>query len=160
MPPPVSAPTCLISNRRVNGLLGREVSGTKVLIARSGFRADRRGVGLDLQVFGRYTQPMSEQINDTGPMPSETTEPLRRAIGERYLTYALSTIMHRALPDALWSTQKAESEDGSIDDSYRGWNFLHKTRKHNKTPFNCIQNARHLQRTWNVMMLYRMQTAF
>jgi len=27
-------------------------------------------------------------------------EPLRRAIGERYLTYALSTIMNRALPDA------------------------------------------------------------
>ena len=27
-------------------------------------------------------------------------EPLRRAIGERYLQYALSTIMHRALPDA------------------------------------------------------------
>ncbi len=26
-------------------------------------------------------------------------EPLRRAIGDRYLTYALSTIMHRALPD-------------------------------------------------------------
>ena len=34
----------------------------------------------------------------TGPM--EVSEPLRRAIGERYLTYALSTIMHRALPDA------------------------------------------------------------
>ena len=34
-------------------------------------------------------------------MPSnEVSEPLRRAIGERYLTYALSTIMHRALPDA------------------------------------------------------------
>ncbi|MHA6263192.1 DNA topoisomerase IV subunit A [Arenibacterium sp. CAU 1754] len=32
--------------------------------------------------------------------PSEVLEPLRRAIGERYLTYALSTIMHRALPDA------------------------------------------------------------
>lgn len=32
--------------------------------------------------------------------PSEVAEPLRRAIGERYLTYALSTIMHRALPDA------------------------------------------------------------
>ncbi|MFV0513294.1 MAG: DNA topoisomerase IV subunit A [Jhaorihella sp.] len=31
---------------------------------------------------------------------SEISEPLRRAIGERYLTYALSTIMHRALPDA------------------------------------------------------------
>ena len=27
-------------------------------------------------------------------------EPLAKAIGERYLTYALSTIMHRALPDA------------------------------------------------------------
>ncbi len=40
---------------------------------------------------------MSEQIHDTAPIPSETTEPLRRAIGERYLTYALSTIMHRAL---------------------------------------------------------------
>ena len=31
---------------------------------------------------------------------TEVSEPLRRAIGERYLTYALSTIMHRALPDA------------------------------------------------------------
>ncbi len=30
----------------------------------------------------------------------EASEPLRRALGERYLTYALSTIMHRALPDA------------------------------------------------------------
>ncbi len=30
----------------------------------------------------------------------ETSEPLRRALGDRYLTYALSTIMHRALPDA------------------------------------------------------------
>ncbi|MFO1209659.1 MAG: DNA topoisomerase IV subunit A [Amaricoccus sp.] len=29
-----------------------------------------------------------------------TSEPLARALGERYLTYALSTIMHRALPDA------------------------------------------------------------
>lgn len=32
--------------------------------------------------------------------PATHTEPLSRAIGERYLTYALSTIMHRALPDA------------------------------------------------------------
>ncbi len=32
--------------------------------------------------------------------PRETAEPLRRAIGSRYLQYALSTIMHRALPDA------------------------------------------------------------
>ncbi|PRX37731.1 topoisomerase-4 subunit A [Meinhardsimonia xiamenensis] len=30
----------------------------------------------------------------------EQFEPLSRAISERYLTYALSTIMHRALPDA------------------------------------------------------------
>ncbi|MCF6306192.1 MAG: DNA topoisomerase IV subunit A [Rhodobacteraceae bacterium] len=29
-----------------------------------------------------------------------TSEPLRRALGDRYLTYALSTIMNRALPDA------------------------------------------------------------
>ncbi|MER5173351.1 DNA topoisomerase IV subunit A [Thioclava kandeliae] len=29
-----------------------------------------------------------------------SSEPLSRAIGDRYLTYALSTIMHRALPDA------------------------------------------------------------
>ena len=34
------------------------------------------------------------------PIPFITTEPLSRAIGERYLQYALSTIMHRALPDA------------------------------------------------------------
>ena len=32
--------------------------------------------------------------------PIALSEPLSRAIGERYLTYALSTIMHRALPDA------------------------------------------------------------
>ena len=40
---------------------------------------------------------------DDIPAPVESvlvTEPLSRAIGERYLTYALSTIMHRALPDA------------------------------------------------------------
>ncbi|NIZ08191.1 DNA topoisomerase IV subunit A [Pseudooceanicola sp. HF7] len=39
---------------------------------------------------------------DIGPEPGDIqlAEPLRRAIGERYLTYALSTIMHRALPDA------------------------------------------------------------
>ncbi|MBK0399402.1 DNA topoisomerase IV subunit A [Limibaculum sp. M0105] len=33
-------------------------------------------------------------------MQREIAEPLARALGERYLTYALSTIMHRALPDA------------------------------------------------------------
>ncbi|MFX0540772.1 DNA topoisomerase IV subunit A [Roseovarius sp. S4756] len=47
---------------------------------------------------------MSDDIKDPdapgGDVPPQLSEPLRRAIGERYLTYALSTIMHRALPDA------------------------------------------------------------
>jgi topoisomerase-4 subunit A len=47
---------------------------------------------------------MSDLVDDpnmkTPDGPGEVSEPLRRAIGERYLTYALSTIMHRALPDA------------------------------------------------------------
>ena len=47
---------------------------------------------------------MSDTIDDPNmsdePVELTSTEPLRRAIGERYLTYALSTIMHRALPDA------------------------------------------------------------
>ncbi len=42
--------------------------------------------------------------DDTSPDPArdplEVSEPLSRAIGGRYLTYALSTIMNRALPDA------------------------------------------------------------
>ncbi|WP_425046606.1 DNA topoisomerase IV subunit A [Primorskyibacter sp. S87] len=47
---------------------------------------------------------MTDIVDDPNMEPSdngaEIAEPLRRAIGERYLTYALSTIMHRALPDA------------------------------------------------------------
>ena len=43
---------------------------------------------------------MNDLVDDPNIDPSEVAEPLRRAIGERYLTYALSTIMHRALPDA------------------------------------------------------------
>ncbi len=43
---------------------------------------------------------MSDITDNPNIEPSETSEPLHRAIGERYLTYALSTIMHRALPDA------------------------------------------------------------
>ncbi len=42
-------------------------------------------------------------VSDDPEIPAsggEIVEPLRRALGERYLTYALSTIMHRALPDA------------------------------------------------------------
>jgi topoisomerase-4 subunit A len=43
---------------------------------------------------------MAETTDDPNPYGPTQAEPLRRAIGERYLTYALSTIMHRALPDA------------------------------------------------------------
>ncbi|WP_456389106.1 DNA topoisomerase IV subunit A [Profundibacter sp.] len=43
---------------------------------------------------------MSDTSSDNKKTTGEITEPLRRALGDRYLTYALSTIMHRALPDA------------------------------------------------------------
>jgi len=43
---------------------------------------------------------MDTDNHDTDLGPNDVTETLRRAIGDRYLTYALSTIMHRALPDA------------------------------------------------------------
>ncbi len=43
---------------------------------------------------------MSSETDDPKIGSHDLAEPLRRAIGERYLTYALSTIMHRALPDA------------------------------------------------------------
>ena len=56
-------------------------------------RLDRRG--------GRHYTTSMSQSPDTPQIESVTiSEPLRRAIGERYLTYARSTIMHRALPDA------------------------------------------------------------
>ncbi len=43
---------------------------------------------------------MPDTPQDPKIEPITLAEPLSRAIGERYLTYALSTIMHRALPDA------------------------------------------------------------
>ena len=44
---------------------------------------------------------MSNTPDDTDISASgEVSEPLRRALGDRYLTYALSTITDRALPDA------------------------------------------------------------
>src|SRR6056297_3476468 len=43
---------------------------------------------------------MDDDAADPNITPRDMAEPLRRAIGDRYLTYALSTIMHRALPDA------------------------------------------------------------
>jgi len=47
----------------------------------------------------RYPEAMTDDTDLPAPA-ANPTETLRRAIGERYLTYALSTIMHRALPDA------------------------------------------------------------
>lgn len=43
---------------------------------------------------------MSDDIDIPDMPDADLSEPLRRALGDRYLTYALSTIMHRALPDA------------------------------------------------------------
>ena len=48
----------------------------------------------------RYTRAMADDTDTSEPVSRDLSEPLRRALGERYLTYALSTIMHRALPDA------------------------------------------------------------
>ncbi|MGG7565884.1 DNA topoisomerase IV subunit A [Rhodovulum sp. DZ06] len=42
-------------------------------------------------------QPPRDEVPEDGVV---LAEPLRRALGDRYLQYALSTIMHRALPDA------------------------------------------------------------
>lgn len=43
---------------------------------------------------------MADDKDDTEMKGREVAEPLARALGDRYLTYALSTIMNRALPDA------------------------------------------------------------
>ncbi len=59
-----------------------------------------REIRLDHRAASDYTTFMTDTPDDPKIVPLETSEPLRRAIGERYLTYALSTIMHRALPDA------------------------------------------------------------
>ena len=64
------------------------------------FLGNSRSFPLDRGRGGNYTVSMSETTDDPNIDPQNVTEPLRRAIGERYLTYALSTIMHRALPDA------------------------------------------------------------
>ncbi|MEM7191203.1 MAG: DNA gyrase subunit A, partial [Pseudomonadota bacterium] len=60
---------------------------------------------------------------DDDDMKGVVAEPLARALGDRYLTYALSTIMHRALPDArdglkpvhrriLWGMRQLRLEPG------------------------------------------------
>ncbi|NDV02145.1 DNA topoisomerase IV subunit A [Pseudoroseicyclus tamaricis] len=45
-------------------------------------------------------EPDDPKMEGGDPPPQEVSEPLSRAIGERYLSYALSTIVNRALPDA------------------------------------------------------------
>ncbi len=59
---------------------------------------------------------MTDDLPDDTPEPTPEAilgaplaEPLRRALGERYLQYALSTIMHRALPDARDCSIRLES---------------------------------------------------
>jgi topoisomerase-4 subunit A len=57
---------------------------------------------LDAASALKHNRAMSD-ITDPEDVPPEgvvLAEPLRRALGDRYLQYALSTIMHRALPDA------------------------------------------------------------
>jgi topoisomerase IV subunit A len=59
---------------------------------------------LDQRTGELYHAPMADLIDDPNRPGDDdgltVSEPLRRALGERYLQYALSTIMHRALPDA------------------------------------------------------------
>ena len=43
---------------------------------------------------------VNDEMEGDGPTDGIVPERLSRALGERYLQYALSTIMHRALPDA------------------------------------------------------------
>ena len=57
-------------------------------------------LSLDHPVPAHYTTSMAEHDDTDKTYGTTVAEPLSRAIGERYLTYALSTIMHRALPDA------------------------------------------------------------
>jgi hypothetical protein len=92
---------------------GRSLPVDPAFEMRDGIGPDPRGdgAGLDQDHLDRrirhlqpqhVRQPLQRELRrHIGAAPPEpTTEPLRRALGERYLTYALSTIMHRALPDA------------------------------------------------------------
>lgn len=61
----------------------------------------KRQVELPLDPVAPCVYPNLMSDNSDPDLSAATAvEPLRRAIGDRYLTYALSTIMHRALPDA------------------------------------------------------------
>ena len=49
---------------------------------------------------GEYTTSMADLLDDNDMGGDIVAEPMRRALGDRYLQYALSTITNRALPDA------------------------------------------------------------
>ncbi len=68
-------------------------------MASPGARLRQAGLALDRVPPAVYTTSMSDGQDDNKIQPMTLAEPLSRAIGERYLTYALSTIMDRALPD-------------------------------------------------------------
>jgi len=75
----------------------------KVPILRLRIAGNPAFAALDAVLTLRYHDRwMAEQddTQDKGGDARQTSEPLARAIGTRYLQYALSTIMHRALPDA------------------------------------------------------------
>lgn len=54
---------------------------------------------MDPPIQAAYTTSMADLL-DNDEMGVITSEPMRRALGDRYLQYALSTITNRALPDA------------------------------------------------------------
>ncbi len=56
--------------------------------------------GLDETHLWDYCELMAQDDDAQSDLTAPVSEPLRRALGSRYLQYALSTIMHRALPDA------------------------------------------------------------
>jgi topoisomerase-4 subunit A len=80
--------------------LGRESGKAFPLLHRCDGCTAARYLRLDRARLPHYTTSMSDKPDDPKIEHNTLAEPLSRAIGERYLTYALSTIMHRALPDA------------------------------------------------------------
>ncbi len=79
-------------------MVGAEAQGKKHAFV-TGCTGTRQ-IWLDHGGCANYTTSMTKTPDAPKIEPVVEAEPLARAIGERYLTYALSTIMHRALPDA------------------------------------------------------------
>jgi len=79
--------------------LARHVNGLLQVPCRQ-FRLDRSAAQHYTAAMTKSPKPNTANTDTPKTQAITVSEPLRRAIGERYLTYALSTIMHRALPDA------------------------------------------------------------